>query len=66
MKFLVDFEVKVSEETPTNEFGWRSVMTAPALAALGNAVIPYPRGWEPDGAGWRAQIGILTPDKDPI
>jgi maleate cis-trans isomerase len=24
------------------------------------------RIWEPDGAGWRAQIGVLTPDNDTV
>jgi maleate isomerase len=24
------------------------------------------RTWEPDGAGWRARIGVLTPDDDTV
>ena len=54
--------------------GRRSFLTALAVASGGffasPAIANFPlsdrKVWQPDGAGWRARIGLLTPDNDTI
>jgi maleate isomerase len=40
-----------------------SLLVSPAIA---NFPSSDRKVWEPDGAGWRARIGVLTPDNDTI
>jgi maleate isomerase len=40
-----------------------SVLSLPAIA---KTAPPSRKGWKPDGSGWRARIGVLTPDDDTI
>ena len=52
----------------------RSALTALSLAsgsflslpAIARTAPPSRRTWKPDGSGWRARIGVLTPDDDTV
>jgi maleate isomerase len=61
-------------ESPRGMMDRRSALTALSLAAgsilslpaIAKTAPPSRRAWKPDGSGWRARIGVLTPDDDTV